>query len=445
MTPFEEYRQKLKTPDEAVRAVKSGDWVDYCSDTGFPVTLDRALAKRKGEVTDVKIRTSISIKGSQTVIADPEKESFTLNVWHCTAVDRKYTDQGIAYPSPSLFRDIPLYYKKGLVKVDVAMVTVAPMDANGNFSFGLNNSFVLDVLEAADTVILEVNEGMPRIFGLERDHINISDVDIVVESEDDIITVESPAPQEIDKKIADNIFPHLQDGITLQLGIGGMPEALGALIAESDLKDLGMHTELMSNAFFELYKAGKVTNKRKMLHNGKGLFTVAEGRKELYEFLDCNVGIMSAPVAYVNDPHIIGQMDNFVSINGCISMDLYGQISSETVGLRHISGTGGQLDFVSGAFKSNGGKSFLAMKSSRVGKDGVRHSNILPHYSQGDVITTPRAQTNYVVTEYGAVCLSGRNAWERSELIISIAHPDFREDLIKAAEAQRIWRKSNKR
>ncbi len=445
LRPYEEYKQKLRTPEEAVKVVKSGDWIDYCSDTAFPTTLDRALSKRKDELTDVKVRTSISVRESELVKADPENEAFTLNIWHCTAVDRKNTDRGIAYPIPNLFRDIPLYYRKGLVKVDVLMITVAPMDENGNFSFGLNNSYISEVIDVAETVILEVNEGMPRIFGLEKDHVNIRDVDYVVESEDEIITVESAAATDIDRQIAENIFPHLQDGITLQLGIGGMPDALGSLIAQSDLKDLGMHTELMSNGFLDLYRSGVITNKKKQLHNGKGLFTVADGTKELYDFLNCNVQIMSAPVAYVNNPHVIEQMDNFVSINGCLSMDLYGQVDSESAGLRHISGTGGQIDYVSGAFRSNGGKAFLAFKSSRVGKDGVRTSNILPHYTQGDIITTPRAQTQFVVTEFGAVNLSGRTAWERTEQIISIAHPDFRDDLIKAAEEQRIWRKSNKR
>ena len=207
----------------------------------------------------------------------------------------------------------------------------------------------------------------------------------------------------MDRKIAANIFPYLRDGITLQLGIGGMPNALGTLIADSDLKDLGMHTELMSDGYLKLYQAGKITNRRKELDKGKGVFS------------------------------------------SCIAMDLYGQVCSETAGIRHISGTGGQLDFVTGAYASDGGKAFLAMSSTYQDKQGVIHSRILPKFTEGDVITTPRTQAPYMVTEYGVACLSGLTTWQRAEAIISIAHPDFREELIRAAEKQHIWRSSNRK
>ncbi len=286
---------------------------------------------------------------------------------------------------------------------------------------------------------------MPYVYGIEADHIHVSEVDMVVESHEPLAEMPSAPISEIDKQIAGHIFPYLEDGITLQLGIGGMPNALGALIADSDLKDLGMHTELMSDGFLTLYRAGKITNKKKELNRGKGMFGICSGSRDLYDFLDHNISVLSAPMHYINDPCVIKQFDKFISINGCISMDLYGQVCSETSGTRQISGTGGQLDFVTGTYMAPHGKAFLATSSTFTDKNGTRHSRIIPAFTQGDVITTPRTQSPYMVTEYGVANLSGRTTWQRAEAIINIAHPDFREDLINAAEKQKIWRNSNKR
>lgn len=445
MNVFDEYKKKLVSPEEAVKIVKSGDWVDYSQVCSFPEALDRALAKRKGELEDVKLRNAISLKPVQVVEQDPEHESFTYNVWHCSGLDRSYIDKGWAFYSPMLFRNCGSYYTKGYAKVDVAMVTVAPMDRHGFFSYGLTNCCMQEMLDSASHIILEVNEHMPVIFGSEGDHIHISEVDYVVEGHSGICTAPGSKPSEIDEKIAANIFPFLYDGITLQIGIGGMPNALGCIIAESDLKDLGMHTELMSDGYLKLYQAGKMTNRKKPINRGKGVFSICSGSPELYDFLDRNTDILSAPMSYVNDPETIRQLDHFVSINGCISADLYGQVCSESSGTRQISGTGGQLDFVTGAYMAEHGQAFLAMPSVFVDKNGVRHSRILPKFSEGDIITTPRTQSPCIVTEYGLAQMSGATTWERAERLIEIAHPDFREDLIKAAQQQKIWRRSNKR
>ena len=441
----EEYRKKLRTAEEAVKLVKSGDWVDYSQGLSFPAALDRALAARKGELRDVKLRSAISLRPVQVVEQDPEGESFTFNVWHCSALDRKYLDAGRAFFSPMLFRYCGRYYERGYAPVDAAMVTVAPMDDRGYFSYGLTNCTQQELIDAAKCVIVEVNPHMPVIEGLEADRIHISQVDAVVENDEPFL---HPAPvtvSGIDRRIAANIFPYLEDGMTLQLGIGGMPNALGSLIAESELRDLGMHTELMSDGYLTLYRAGKITNAKKELNRGVGVFGICNGSRELYDFLDRNPDIRSAPMRYINDPAVIGQFDKFVSINGCIAFDLYGQVCSETVGTRHISGTGGQLDFVTGAFEAAHGRAFLAVASTFTDKKGVLHSNILPRFTGGDVITTPRAQAPYMVTEYGVANLAGMPTWQRAEAIIGLAHPDFREELIRAAEAQRIWRRSNRR
>lgn len=442
---YEQYRSKLMSAEAAVRIVKDGDWVDYSQTCSFPQALDAALAIRKGELHDIKVRGAISMLPVQIVEQDPDHESFSYNVWHASALDRKYIDRGLAWFSPMLFRYNGSYYKRGYAPVDVAMVTVSPMDSHGNFSFGLTNCSMQEMLGAAKRIILEVNPNMPRIFGTEGDHIHISEVDAVVECNKPLPTVTSPAATDIDRKIAENIFPYLHDGITLQLGIGGMPNSLGALIADSDLKDLGMHTELMSDGYLRLYQSGKLTNRRKGLYRGKGVFSICNGSKDLYDFLNENLDILSAPMHFVNAPATIRQMDDFVSINSCISVDLYGQVCSETVGTRHISGTGGQLDFVTGAYESANGLSFLTLPSRHFDKLGKAHSNILPCFTNGDIITTPRAQAVTIVTEYGMARLPGLSTWQRAESLISIAHPDFREELICAAEQQKIWRRSNKR
>ena len=273
----EVYREKLRTPEEAVRIVKSGDWVDYAHCCSFPIALDEALAKRKDELTDVNVHNAISMGPVAVVEEDPDNEAFTYNLWHCSARDRKYIDQGKAFYVPMLFRNCGSYYLRGQAKVDVAMVTVTEMDRNGNFSYGLTNCCMQEMLDSADVIILEVNKTMPFIFGIANDHINIREekVKYVVESPYEIYTVENPKVSESDRKIAANIFPYLRDEMTLQLGIGGTPNALGELIAESDLRDLGMHTELMSDGYLALYKAGKITNRMKAdVNRRKGVFSI---------------------------------------------------------------------------------------------------------------------------------------------------------------------------
>ena len=444
MTVFEEYRAKLRTPEQAVQAVKSGDWVDYTTALGFPILLDAALAKRRDELTDVKIRGNLIFGPIQTVECDPTREHFLYNSWHCSGYERKLCDQGLCNYIPMIFRNVVPYYRHFLT-VNVAMVCVAPMDKHGYFNLSCATGVAKGILDKADIVILEVNEHLPRIYGGFDESIHISDVDYVVEGEHPPLPQFPIAPPtEEDVKIADLIVPHIVDGATLQLGIGGMPNVVGARLAESDLKDLGMHTELCGDAYYELYKAGKLTNQRKALLPGKGVTGIVFGSQALYDWVDQNPGLVVEPLEYVNAPETIGQLDNMISINNCIAVDLYGQVCAESAGLRHISGTGGQLDYLTGAAMSKGGKAFICMTSSFVDKTGVRRSRILPHFG-GDIVTDPRSQAYYIVTEYGAVNLAGRSTWERAERLVSIAHPDFREELIAAAEKQKIWRRSNRR
>ena len=387
--------------------------MDYSQTCSFPQALDRALAARSGELRDVKIRNAISMLPVATVENDPG-HSFTYNLWHCSALDRKYVDQGRAYHLPMLFRHNGTYYLQ-------------------------------ELLEAAKTIVLEVNPSMPVTRGVESGRIHIRDVDCVVECDRPVPTVTSPQASELDRRIAAHILPFITSGATLQLGIGGIPNSIGSMIAESDVKDLGMHTELMSDGYLDLYRAGKITNAKKKLNRGKGIFSICNGSRELYDFLDHNNAILSAPMSYVNSPAVIRELDDFISINGCLAVDLFGQVSSESAGLRQISGTGGQVDFITGAMEAEHGRAFLAMHSTFTDKAGKQHSNIIPHFTGGDIITTPRTQAPNIVTEYGIASLPGKATWQRAEALINIAHPDFREELIRAAEAQKIWRQSNKR
>ena len=437
---FNEYRAKLRRPEEAVQVIKDGDWVDYGAASAKPTILDRALAKRRDELHDVKVRGCLLDGPIQVAECDPTQEHFVYHTWHCSAYERKLCDKGLCYFTPMVFHNMAAYYHF-FINVDVAMISVTPMDKHGFFGFSIHTGTSAAILRKAKIVILEVNESLPRVRGGFDDCIHISDVDYIIEGyHEEFRERVRRAPTKTEQKIAENILPYLVDGSTIQIGVGGMPDAVGSLLAKSDLKDLGMHTELCSDAYLDLYEAGKLTGRGKQSYREKHILGFAIGSPRLYEWLDDNPSIQAFPLDYVNNPSVIGEIENMVSINSCISVDLYGQVSAESVGTRQISGTGGQLDFLEGASISRGGKSFICMKSSFVDADGVRKSCILPHFA-GDIITSPRSQVYYIATEYGVVNMEGASSWERAERLISIAHPDFRDELIREAEKLKIWRK----
>lgn len=444
MNVLEEYKRKLRTPEEAVQVIKSGDWIDYTTSLGQPILLDRALAARRDELTDVKIRGNLVFGPLEVAECDPSQEHFIYHSWHCSSYERSLCDRGLCYYIPMVFHLNSDYYKHFLT-VNVAMACVTPMDRHGYFNLSTSTGVSGQILRKADIVILEVNENLPKLYGGYDECIHISDVDYVVEGHHDPFP-DAPVPKitDIDRKIAENLLPYLVDGMTLQLGIGSLPHALGNLIAESDLKDLGMHTELCSDAYLQLHKAGKLTNRYKTINRGKSVLGVAVGSNELYDWIDENPSVAVYPLSYVNNPEVIGRIDNMVSINSCLEVDLYGQVSSESAGTRQISGTGGQLDFLTGASTSRGGKAFICMSSTFTDRNNMQQSRIVPRFG-GDIITSPRSQVYYLATEYGVVNLIGKSTWERAEAIISLAHPMFRDQLVRAAQAQHIWRRSNKR
>ncbi len=440
------YQKKLTTAKKAVKVVKSGDWVDYGWCTNHPVALDKALAARKDELHDVNVRGGVTMWMPEIAKADDAGEHFTWNAWHCSGVDRKIMAKGMGYFAPMRYSELPRFYRDNL-DVDVAMIQVTPMDVHGNFNFGLATSHLADMLARAKKIIVEVNENMPWVGGLNGSEINIQDVDMIVEGDNPEIAQLGAAgePSEVDKAVAELIVSQIPNGACLQLGIGGMPNAVGSMIAQSDLKNLGVHTEMYVDGFVDIAMAGKINGRSKNFDKGRQVFAFAAGTKKLYDYLDRNPDVMGAPVDYTNDVRVIAQLDNFISINNAIDMDLFGQVNAESAGTKHISGTGGQLDFVMGAYLSKGGKSFICMSSTVMGKDGKLKSRIRPTLTEGSIATDPRSCVQYMVTEYGMVDLKGIPTWQRAERIISIAHPDFREELIANAEAMKIWRRSNKR
>ena len=439
----QEYLQKKRTPEEAVKVIKSGDWVDYTTNLGFPKLLDAALAARRDELTDVKIRGNLIFERIEAVECDPDRKHFLYNSWHCSAYERKLMDRGLCSFIPMIFRNLVPYYRHFLT-VNVAMMSVTPMDAHGYFNLHCATGCAKGILEKADIVILEINENLPTVYGGFGNSIHINDVDYVVEGEHGPLPV-IPLPEvtKEDRAIAEQIVSMIPNGATIQFGIGGMPNTVGKMMAESDLKDIGMHTELCSDAYVDLWNAGKLTNRCKSFMPGSGVTGMAFGTHRVYDFVNQNPGIAFLPLEYVNAPDLIGRMDNMISINNCIAVDLFGQISAESSGTRHISGTGGQLDYLTGAAMSRGGKAFVCMTSTYTDHSGQVHSRVQPTF-HGDIVTDPRSQAYYLVTEYGMVNLVGKTTWERAELLISIAHPDFRDELIREAEEMGIWRKSNK-
>lgn len=437
------YKQKLVAPSEAVKVVKSGDWVEFGSFSGCVVVLDKALAARKDGLRDVKIRCATRIAGIPEVVkADPAGEHFLYNNWHFSAWDRRLSDQGLCSYIPMVYSELPDYYRN-YIDVDVVMIPVAPMDRYGCFNFGPQVSHTMAMCEAAKTTILEVNPNMPRCLGLEE-AIHISRVDYIVEADYPIPELTPAIPGAIDKKIASLIIDQLADGCCLQLGIGGMPNAVGGMIADSDLKDLGIHTEMFVDSMVDMVEKGRVTGARKKIDRHKIVATIALGTQRTYDFINGNPMCAFMPVNYTNDPYVIGQLDDFISINSCIDVDLFGQINSESSGFRQISGTGGAICFARGAFRSKGGKGFVCM-SSTFSHGGKVFSRIRPSLAPGSVVSIHRGTAPSVVTEYGIASLKGKALWQRAEALISIAHPDFREGLIRSAGEMGVWRKSNKR
>ena len=427
-----EYVRKRTTPEAAAALVRSGDWVDYGFGLGQPDLFDQALAARRDQLRDVRIRSCMSLRPRAVVECDPEGEHFLWFNWHFSGLDRRYCDAGRASYVPFNFGEGPDLYRRFIDRVDVACVKTCPMDAHGYFNFGGAITYHKAMLERAQKIVVETCTAMPYVFGQEES-IHVSEVDHVIDGGDaPLPELANPAPSDVDRRVAALIAPEIQDGACLQIGIGGMPNAVCTLLCESPVRDLGIHTEMLVDAMIDLVDCGKVTGARKRIDPFQMVFTFAAGSRRQYDFLDRNSRVRGCPVDYTNLPQNIMQNDRVVSINNTAEMDLQGQAASESAGHRHVSGTGGQLQFVRGAYASRGGKSFMCLAST-YDRRGERRSRIVPALAEGNVVTTPRTDVMYVVTEYGMVNLKGKSVAERVRALVSIAHPDFREDLTRAA------------
>lgn len=433
-----EYRSKFVTPEvAAARAVRSGDWVDYGFGAGFPELMDKALAARKEELKDVKIRGGLVIRPRIEVVeCDPEQSAFSYYSWHLGDYERKLQSRGLCQFMPMILRFLPDLYRYH-IRVDVAFVPVSTPDDSGYCSLGISNYAWRTIFQQARTVVFEINEHLPHLHGVDGSHrVHLSEADYIVEGKHEPLPLRTyKDPTEIDIAIAKHVLREIPDGATLSLGVGGVPFTVAKMLAESDLKDLGCWTGTISDAYLDLYKAGKLTNRRKEIDNGRATWNLAMGSQELYDWLEREPNLFHpGDVDYVHSPERMSQLSNFVGIMGGVQLDLMGQENAESAGRRQLSGIGGQLDFLEGAYRSRGGKGFICLNSARKDKEGNLKSNIVPFIPGGSVVSGPRTMIQYVATEYGVVKLSGLSVRERAEAMVSVAHPAFREELTKYAQ-----------
>jgi len=422
---------------EAADMVKSGMWIDYGATLCQPDVFDRALALRKDELHDVKFRSCITMRPRAVLDQDPEGKHFHLFSMHFSGYDRKMHDAGRVHYLPVNLGEIPDYYRRFIPPVDMVVLKTCRMDENGYFNFSAANLWHRDIIARARVVMVEITDGLPYVFGV-NNGVHISEVDFIIEGDNQAAPVlPNPPASEVDIAVGKLIAAEIEDGSCLQIGIGGMPNAVCEQLLHSNAKDLGVHSEMLTEGMMALYHAGKITNARKQLHTGKMAFSFGLGSQAYYDSLHRNPDMACLPVADTNLPHEIMRNHRVVAINNTTQMDLQGQAASESDGLRHISGTGGQLQFVRGAYASEGGKSFMCL-SSTFEKNGVRKSRIALTLTPGNIVTTPRTDMMYVVTEYGIVNLKGKSVPERALALISIAHPDYREGLMREAYAHRL-------
>lgn len=448
------YKEKVRTAAEVAKLVKSGDWIDMGMFNGKSVAFDRELAARKDELQDIRVYVAVSLPPIPEVLTkDPKGETFTYIDYHYSPVSRYFQQaRPNVFYNPTQFGESEEWFelkydepdKIGTRHREWTVYRTCPMDKDGNFNFGLQNGITLAQFLSSKNKVVEICPDMPYCYGGARESINIKDVTYVIEEGSPMYDSVPAVATETDKAIAEHVLPFIHNGCTIQLGIGGMPNALGEIIAQTDLKDLGGHTEMLGQSYRTMMESGRMNNMKKSSNLGKTCFTFSTGSKDFYEWMDHNSSLASYNVYYINSPVVLSTLPNLISINQALEVDLYNQVSAESSGFSQISGNGGMLDFVLGSFYSKGGRSLICLPSTHTTKDGKVVSRIVPAFKEGTIVTVPRQSCNILVTEYGSISVKGLGTWERAEGIISIAHPDFRDDLIKAAEIRKIWRRTNK-
>jgi 4-hydroxybutyrate CoA-transferase len=417
-----DYVSKLTTANEALKVVKSGDRVVFAHACGEPLELVDALVARAPELRDVEIVHMVAMgKGEY---AKPEfAESFFHNSVFVGASTRDAVHNGRGDYTPTFFHEIPDLFLKGYLPVDVVLIQLSPPDKHGWCSFGISVDYTKPAASVAKTVVALVNPNMPRTHG--DSFIHVSDIDVIIEGDAPIIELQPPRIGPVEEAIGQHIAGLVDDGSCLQLGIGGIPDAV--LLFLHAKNDLGIHTEMFSEGVVDLYNEGVVTNARKTLHRDKMVANFLMGTRRLYDFVDDNPAVNMFPVSYVNDPFVIAQNDQVVAINSAIQVDLMGQVVADTMGPMQFTGIGGQVDFVRGAARSKGGKAIIALPSTA--KKGTV-SRIAATISDGAAVTTMRADVDYVVTEHGIAHLKGKGLRERAFALLDIADPAFRDQIV---------------
>lgn len=421
----EYYESHKMTAEEAVNKIKSGDRVVLQHACGEPVYLVDKMVENAAAYKDVEIVHMVAM-GKGAYCKPEQAEHFRHNSLFVGGSTRKAVESGQGDFTPCFFFEIPRLFHTTL-PVDVALICVTPPNAEGKVSLGVSCDYTVEAIKTAKTVIAQVNPAMPYTFG--GTEISVEDIDVFVEHEEPIIELPQGKIGDVEKAIGKNCATLIPDGATLQLGIGAIPDAV--LLFLKDKKDLGIHSEMFSDGVVELAEAGVITNAKKTLKPGKFVVTFLMGTKRLYDFVNNNPNVEMQPVDYVNNPYVIAQNDNLISINSCVQIDLMGQVASESVGLKQISGTGGQVDFVRGASASKGGVSIMAFPSTAA-KGTV--SKVVPFLDHGSAVTTCRCDVDYAVTEFGVAHLKGENLRTRARNLIGITHPDFRAPLIEEFE-----------
>ena len=417
----EYYQAHTMTAEEAVSHIHSGDRVVIAHACGEPSYLVDAMVSNASAYRDVEIVHLVSM-GKAEYCQPQYAENFRHNAIFLGGPTRAAIAEGRGDFTPSFFFEIPRLFHTTL-PVDVALVMVTPPDENGMCSLGVSVDYTMEAVKCAKTVIAQVNPQMP--WTGPHSLVSVEELDCIVEYDAPLIELQPPKIGEVEKAIGEHCASLIPDGATLQLGIGAIPDAV--LLFLKHKKDLGIHSEMVSDGVVELAEAGVITNAKKTLNPGTFVATFLMGTRRLYDFADHNPDMDLRPVDYVNSPFVISQNDNMVSINSCVQVDLMGQVASESIGSRQISGVGGQVDFVRGASASKGGVSIMAMPSTVKGKI----SKIVPLLDEGAAVTTSRNDVDYVVTEYGVAPLKGLTLRQRAHNLIAIAHPDFRNELME--------------
>ncbi|ADU61686.1 MAG: acetyl-CoA hydrolase/transferase family protein [Pseudodesulfovibrio sp.] len=434
MNPYaSQYREKLTSAHNAVSRIRDGATVIHGVTLAEPPALLAALADRarSGDVKDVSIYSfNPQRHAAETYLKPDLVDSIFAKTWFLSAAVRKLAATGIVQFIPSYLHQVPKFIRE-YMQVDACLTTVSPMDKAGYFSFGTANDLTSTAAREAATLVVEVNENMPRVFG--DSPLHISEVDAIVENHVPLMELPPPPPRPEDEAVGRLVAEIIPDGAVLQLGIGSLPNAICPCLTGH--RDLGIHSELFGPGMVDLIRQGIVTGRRKTLLPGKHVFSLAYGTRDTFDFMHDNPSLASAPSDYVMHPAVIAQNDNMIAVNSIIQVDLTGQCNAEFMGGQQFSGTGGQLDFVRGAYAAKGGKSVLTFYSTA---KGGTISRVVPRLDPDAVVTTPRMDVHYLCTEHGLVNLKHRSVGERAMAIITIAHPDFRDQLMREAERMRL-------